>query len=116
MKSVFPPAIEENTDFKITHSCEYALLRGAGSIVYHKRCCERRVFRSQEVDANRLSSKRSHIEGPQRVAGCLVEIRERGERRQHRVARIPNLDLQTIEDGCGGCFGRRDLEPEAQRR
>ena len=47
-----------NTDLRIYVK---ALLRNAGGIVDHKRRCERRVLRSEEVDANRLSFERSHV-------------------------------------------------------
>ena len=77
---------------------------------------QRRVFSTEEVDANCLTLEGSHIESPQHVTRCLVEVRESAKSRQHRVTGIANLHLQLVERGSGGCFSRIDLQPETQRR
>src|SRR5688572_8653540 len=68
--------LDGNTDLKITRisTQRRRLLRDAGRIVNHKRRCERRILRSQEVDTNGLSSECRQVERPERVSSRLVQI------------------------------------------
>src|SRR6266576_1263003 len=92
------------------------LLRIDGGVVYDKRSLQTRVFRSQEVDADRLSLIGCQVEGLKHVACRLVQVRVGGKSRQHGIAGIANLHLQRVEGSGGRSLSGIDPYIEAQGR
>src|SRR5260221_2130846 len=76
---------------------------------------EGRIFSTDQIYLNRLALVRQKAERFLREAGGGVDVRIRGQRRQHRARRIPHLDLQRVVGRRAG-FRGIDVEPEGQVR
>src|SRR5437762_5995347 len=72
------------------------LLDVESGVVDDERGLEARVLRGGEEDLDGLALVRGHVEALLRVAGVLVQVRVRGERREDGAGGVPDLHLHRV--------------------
>src|SRR5580765_5404351 len=91
------------------------LLRLQTDVVDHERGLVGAVLYTLEVDLHGLALVRADVEALLRVAGVVVDVRVRRQRRQHGARAVEQLHGQRIVLRRRGRLGGIDVQPERER-